>query len=159
MTRKFWFYERGEGDPDPRPLTLRSVMTQVTYTLAPGDLVMDAMHLMQDKEIRHVPIVTGEERTLVGLVTETDVLRHVLHGKGMTRDEEYHATLDMLLPLSEIMAKVLHTLPPEASVEQAVALFLEHRVHSVPVVDGQNRLQGIVTSTNLLELLRHMVSG
>ncbi|MBI3993964.1 MAG: CBS domain-containing protein [Candidatus Lambdaproteobacteria bacterium] len=157
MAAKHWFYERNEHDNGTHALTLASVMTKPVRTLTPEALVMDAMQLIREHGVRHIPIVDENSGKLVGLVTETDLLKNVLHGKSMTPDEQYHATLDMLLPLREVMVTHVQALRPEANVEKAIALFLKKKYRCVPVADSKGRLLGIVTHTDLLRLLEHVV--
>lgn len=151
-----WFYERGEGDADLRPLTVRSLMSPSPVTLAPDDLVLDAMRAMRERGVRHIPIVAKDGR-LTGLVTEVDILRKVLHGKAMTGEEKYHATLDVMLPLEDVMVRDVATLKPTELVAAAVALFLERKIRCAPIVDDAGKLQGIVTESDLMLLLKHMV--
>ena len=159
MAARHWFYERNEQGDGKQPLTLGSVMTKKVRTLAPEALVMDAMQLIREHGVRHIPIVDDANGKLVGLVTETDILKNVLHGKSMTSDERYHATLDMLLPLREVMVTPVQAMRPEANVEKAIALFLKKKIRCVPVSDSKGRLLGIVTQTDLLRLLEHVVEG
>jgi len=65
----------------------------------------------------------------------------------------------MMLPLKEVMVRAVLTLPPEATVAEAVTLFLRHKIRCAPVVDDQERLLGIVTETDLMRLMEHMVAG
>lgn len=157
MSQKHWFYERGEGDPDPRPLTVRSLMTRDVKTLTQDQLAGDAMHLIVEGQIRHIPIVDGANHKLVGLVTETDLLRKVLHGRAMNPQETYHQFLDAMLPVEDLMVKDVITLPPDAKVAEAASLFLKKQIRCVPVVDEKGKLLGIVTATDLMKLLEHMV--
>jgi CBS domain-containing membrane protein len=157
MGKTHWFYERREGDPEIRPLTVRALMRLHPLTLEDTELVMDAMRLMKEKDVRHIPIVSKGEGTLVGLITETDILNNVLHGRKMTTEEEYHATLDVMLQLKEIMVKDVMTLSPDASVAEAVALFLNHKFRCVPIVDNARKVVGILTETDLMKLLNHIV--
>ncbi len=156
MKQHHWFYERGEGDTDLRPLTLRSLMSASPVTLAPDDLVLDAMRIMRERGLRHIPIV-GQDGRLVGLVTEIDILRQVLHGKAMTGEEQYHATLDVMLPLEDVMVRDVATLTSAQPVAAAVALFLDRKIRCAPIVDDGGKLQGIVTESDLMLLLKHMV--
>jgi len=157
MSQKYWFYERGAGDPDARPLTVRSLMTTDVKTLSKDQLVGDAMHLIVEEHIRHIPIVDGPDNRLVGLLTEIDLLRKVLHGRTINPQEAYHQFLDAMLPVEDVMVKDVLTLPPEAKVAEAAALFLERKIRCVPVVDSNRKLLGIVTETDLMKLLEHMV--
>lgn len=162
MTRGYAFYEQDSGisnEVSSRPLSMKSLMTKQPFTLAPNNLARDAITLMQEKEVRHIPIVDPFSGRLEGLVTEADILRNVLHGKTLTKEERYHATLDMMLPLKEVMVRAVLTLPPEATVAEAVTLFLRHKIRCAPVVDDQERLLGIVTETDLMRLMEHMVAG
>ena len=159
MAARNWFYEGKEHSAGKQALTLASVMTQQVRTLTPEALVMDAMQLIREQGVRHIPIVVADSGKLVGLVTETDILKSVLHGKSMTSNEQYHATLDMLLPLSEVMVTQVQALRPEANVEKAIALFLKKQIRCVPVCDNKGKLLGIVTQTDLLRLLEHVVES
>jgi CBS-domain-containing membrane protein len=156
MKQHRWFYERGPGATALQPLTVRALMTPSPATLAPDDLVLDAMRLMREKGVRHIPIVNAAGQ-LKGLVTETDILRNVLHGSAMTGDEKYHATLDVMLPIEQVMVRDVATLKAGDPVERAVGLFLERKIRSAPILDDAGKVEGIVTETDLIRLLQHMV--
>jgi CBS domain-containing protein len=157
MKGRYWFYERNEGEAQARPLTLRSLMADRVETLTPQQLVGDAIRLIVEKEIRHIPVVNGPDGQLVGLVTESDLLRKVMHGRTMNLEEQYHAFLDAMLPVEDIMVREVKTLPPDAKVVEAVTLFLREKIRCVPLVDENRKLVGIVTESDLMKLLEHMV--
>jgi CBS domain-containing protein len=50
-------------------------MKKRVVTVAPDTPIKDAAHLLADKKIGCLPVVS--EGTLVGLVTTTDILRYV----------------------------------------------------------------------------------
>jgi CBS domain-containing membrane protein len=54
---------------------IKDVMKKKVITVTPETPIKDAAHLMADKKIGCVPVVT--DGTLVGLVTTTDILRYV----------------------------------------------------------------------------------
>jgi len=157
MTKTYAFYERSMGNSPPLPLSIKSLMTIHPKVLAPDDLVLDAMNLMRDLHIRHLPIVAKDTGRLEGLVTEMDILRTVLHGRSMTDEENYHATLDVMLPLSSVMVRDVITLDTSVPIADVVELFLKKQIRCVPVVDANRTLQGIVTETDLMKLLGHMI--
>ncbi|MGL6049936.1 MAG: CBS domain-containing protein, partial [Aeromonas salmonicida] len=49
-------------------MTLSEIMTEHPFTLGPENSVKQAMELMQQERIRHIPIV-DEQHHLLGLVT------------------------------------------------------------------------------------------
>ena len=61
---------------DPAKLSLREVMTERPETLRPRDGVTYAINCMTAGGYRNVPIV-DDDRTVVGVVTIWDVIRHL----------------------------------------------------------------------------------
>jgi len=58
-----------------KSVLIRDVMKKRVVTVAPETSIKDAAHLMADKKIGCVPVVS--DGTIVGLVTTTDILRYV----------------------------------------------------------------------------------
>jgi len=58
-----------------KTVLIKVVMKKKVITVAPNTKIKDAAHLMAEKKIGCVPVVSNE--TLVGLVTTTDILRYV----------------------------------------------------------------------------------
>lgn len=55
-----------------------------------------------------------------------------------------------MFSIDAIMSTDLVTLTPEATVADARSLMHTHRIHHLPVVDGDGKLVGLVTLTNVL---------
>ena len=58
-------------------LTARDLMTENPFTLSPSDSLTALYDMLDDKRIRHVPVV-DDEGLFVGLVTHRDLARHAL---------------------------------------------------------------------------------
>jgi CBS domain-containing membrane protein len=58
-----------------KSVPIKDIMRKHVVTMAPDTPIKDAAHLMADKKIGCVPVLS--EGALVGLVTTTDVLRYV----------------------------------------------------------------------------------
>jgi CBS domain-containing protein len=58
-----------------KTVMIKDVMKKRVITVAPDTPIKDAVHLMADKKIGCVPVVS--DGVVVGLVTTTDVLRYV----------------------------------------------------------------------------------
>lgn len=56
-----------------------------------------------------------------------------------------------MLTARDIMSKKIHTVTPEMSVDDLARTFMEKSVSTVPVVDGEGQLIGIVSATDLIE--------
>jgi len=98
--------------------------------------IVEAARVMHKNDVGDV-LVT-EDGKLAGLVTDRDiVVRAVAEG----RDPESTA-------VSEVCTSDVHTLSPDDSVEDAVALIREHDVRRVPVVEDGKPV-GIITMGDL----------
>jgi acetoin utilization protein AcuB len=98
--------------------------------------IQEAMALMKQKSIRHLPVV-DQEMKLLGWITDAD-LRGVLIASML---EE--------LTLEDVMIRKPFTVHPEMQIEDAARILLEKRVGGLPIVkDGT--LVGIITVADIL---------
>jgi CBS domain-containing protein len=59
----------------------------------------------------------------------------------------------------ELMTKPVRTVSPDMDVQDLAALMAEEGVNPVPVVDDEGRLVGIVSRTDLLNLIEQAGTG
>ncbi len=111
----------------------------------------EAMTVCLQHRVRHLPVVDGGER-LVGLVTDRDLRVFISHRLGtMMENNADRETLHRRVHV--MMVRRVVTATPQTSVAEAALLMLQNHVGSLPVVDGSQRLVGIVTTHDLLALL------
>ncbi len=55
-----------------------------------------------------------------------------------------------MLKAKDIMTKDVITIRSEATVEELARLLMEHRISGVPVVNDENKIEGIVTENDLI---------
>jgi CBS domain-containing membrane protein len=119
-------------------------MTTDLITVPPDATLADAVKLMKDHRIRHLPVVERENK-LVGLLTQTDVLAAT---DSKLREEDNRIRPNEVL-VRDVMITRIATIDRNASLRRA-ALFLEsHRIGCLPVVTG-DRLVGIITDTDFV---------
>ena len=63
------------------------------------------------------------------------------------------------LTVKEIMTTNVFTISAEAPLEDAALIMRAHKVGSVPVVDGNNNLVGIITETDIFDALLHALGA
>ncbi|MCE5335740.1 MAG: CBS and ACT domain-containing protein [Desulfobacteraceae bacterium] len=98
--------------------------------------IQEALALMKQESIRHLPVVDSEKK-LLGWVTDAD-LRGVLIASML---EE--------LTLEDVMIRKPFTVHPEMPLEEAARILLDRRVGGLPIVkDGI--LVGIITVVDIL---------
>ena len=131
----------------PRELEVRDLMTDRVFTLKPTDTLEELYELMDEKHVRHVPIV-DREGDLVGLVTHRDLSRSVLgpqEGLPLNVQEE----ILRRRKVREIMATEVDTIEPDEPLEEAAEMLLENKIGCVPVVEGEH-LVGILTEADFV---------
>jgi acetoin utilization protein AcuB len=122
------------------------IMKTPVVTLQPTNTIAEAIQLVRQLRIRHIPIVDAENH-VVGIVTDRD-LRDA--SPSIFRLHEHLE--DLQKPLSTIMKTDVIVGHPLDFVEEVAVLFYEHKISCLPIVqDG--KLVGIVTETDLLYTL------
>ena len=122
------------------------IMTAHPTTVQVGQPLSDASQIMHEGGFHHLPVLDGDR--LVGMVTSTDLLR-VTYAYG-TDPRQTDAVLDHTMKLSDLMQPKLTVMTPEHTVRDAVETLAEGRFHSLPVVDAEGQLVGIVTTRDVL---------
>jgi CBS domain-containing protein len=126
-------------------MKLAELATRKVITLSTTEPIARALVLMQEEEIRHIPIL--RTRVPVGMVSDHDVLAYVgwLH-RGRSGPATHTARVE------KIMTSPLVSLSPEDPIENAARLMLNRRIGAVALMDGDH-LAGIVTETDLLRFI------
>lgn len=130
---------------------IRSIMTKKPEVVKPNDTMEEVRKIFEKRGFHHVPVVEGGK--LVGLVSYTDYLqliRSVFDNSQEVRLNErvLHAT-----EVADVMTKNVLCLYQEDSVETALRIFKANQFHSLPVVDDQQHLVGIITTYDLMKVL------
>ncbi|WP_160724023.1 acetoin utilization AcuB family protein [Bacillus sp. USDA818B3_A] len=127
-------------------MIIEEIMKTDVAVLFPTDTIADAIHLMDARKIRHIPII-DQNRHLQGLVTVTQIRE--------ATPSIFHANEhpeDLKKPLEAIMKKNVITGHPLDFVEEAAGLFYDHKISCIPIINDQ-KLIGIVTETDLLRTM------
>jgi CBS domain-containing membrane protein len=98
---------------------------------------------------RHLP-VTDEDR-LIGLVTERDLLACSTSDLLPHRESADRFLLERFR-VHDVMVRNVVTVSPQTSLHAAGKLLLEQRFGCLPVVDEENKLVGILTSSDFVKL-------
>ncbi|MEK3933851.1 acetoin utilization AcuB family protein [Sporosarcina sp. FSL W7-1349] len=123
-------------------MLIEEIMKTDLITLGPDDTVKDALQIMRDERIRHIPIVSTDG-TVVGIISDRDLKTNT--PTLVNEQDKRHYDL----PLSQIMTKNPIIGHPMDFVEEVAVLFYENQIGSLPIVSN-NQLVGIITETDLL---------
>jgi acetoin utilization protein AcuB len=127
-------------------MIIEEIMISDVCTLEKENTIEDAIQLMREKRIKHIPIVDGENH-LVGIVTDRDIKECT---PSIFYCEEHKEVLNK--QLESVMKTEVITGHPLDFVEEVAAIFYESRIGCLPIIKDK-RLVGIVTQTDLLHTL------
>ncbi len=119
---------------------LRAKSLQGVITARPTDRMTEVIATMKRHDISQMPVVDEAER-LVGLVTEVDLLKHML------AEQHEHTPDETIAP---IVGPPPPTFPPYALLDEVLPVLLDRQV--VVVVDGQRPI-GILTKIDVLDFI------
>ncbi len=98
-------------------------------------LLQDAVQLMKDHNIRHLPVMDADQ--MVGFVTESDV-----------RQFSFPSMVEEI-PIHQVMLTNPLTIDAEDSIEVAARMIKDNKIGGLPVVKGEE-LVGVITYTDIL---------
>jgi len=118
-----------------------SIMTTEYVSLRPHMTVEEAILRIRrqgvDKETIYTCYVLAKDRTLIGLVTVKDLL--------LADDDE--------MKISDIMLTNLISVTTQTDQEEVARMFSKYNFLALPVVDGENRMVGIVTFDDAMDVM------
>ncbi|MEP7357266.1 MAG: cystathionine beta-synthase [Anaerolineales bacterium] len=108
-------------------------------TVQPDEPVSQVIHKLKEHDISQLPVV-GSDGEFLGLVTEVDLLNHLVLGDGR----------GLKKGLLDLIRAEVATLGPDAPLESLMSVFVNRQV-AVVMEDG--RLTGILTKIDILDYL------
>jgi len=144
------------------------IMNRRPITVDAEATIAEAARLMLRHRISGLP-VTGPDGTVVGMLTEGDLLRRaetgtarrrphwleLLIGPGRLADDYVAAHARRV---NEAMTAGVVSIGPREPLEAVVRLMERHRVKRLPVIDEKRRLVGIVSRADLVRALANKLA-
>ncbi len=131
---------------------LSEIMHRDLVTVDKGASLRRARRILNQHRIRHLLVMDGKR--LVGILTDRDLRTAAPSSKSPLTLSEREEFMDEL-KVVEVMSRRLITASPDTTVREAARVMVSEKIGCLPVGNG-NQLVGIVTETDLLEML---VSG
>ncbi len=132
---------------------ITSIMTSQVISAEKNDDIRKVLKLIRDNKIRHLPIV--QNRKCVGIVSKSDINRLTFSGLMDGQEEADEAILEML-NLSHVMSHKPRVVNADHTIRDVAEIFANEEFHALPVVDKDENLTGIVTTTDLIKFLLKM---
>jgi CBS domain-containing protein len=141
---------------------VRDIMTPFPIAVRSNATPRELARILTEHEISGVPVIEGDN-IVIGVVSKSDLLQwcvrgglgfgasnllvSLAEGGNGTRLEAFDLAI-----VADFMTSTAITAQPCEQVWVIAERMVKHQVHRVIVVDGEGRLQGIVTSMDLLRV-------
>jgi acetoin utilization protein AcuB len=143
----------GPADPEESPMTsVQEIMTRDVAFVGANATIADALQVMHDADIRHVPVL--EDGELIGILSDRD-LRMLAPWWRSGDSEAAEVSPPLARAVSSVMSSDVQTVTADDDVVDAVDLMIDHKIGAVPVIDPNTReLLGIVSYVDALRVAR-----
>lgn len=124
-------------------------MTKKVYAVEPGSYLSDALSLMKEKGVKHIPVMKNGK--LRGVLSDRDI-KEYSPSKATSLDiYELHYLLAKT-KIKEIMKMKVITTTSATPVEEAAMLMLDNSIGCLPVLD-EGKLVGIISDKDIFRAL------
>lgn len=130
------------------------IMHTHLVTVPPDTSLRKAKEIIEEKQINHLLVVNKNE-DLVGIVSDRDVRQSWASPATSLSVHELNYLLTQLT-VEAIMVKKIITISPGTTIERAAFIMQENRINALPVIESE-KLIGIITSTDVMEVLLHSI--
>ncbi|MBT4482980.1 MAG: CBS domain-containing protein [Candidatus Latescibacteria bacterium] len=142
--------------------TARDIMTRNVIIVDENTAINDLIEIFLEHKISCVPVV-NKEKKLVGIVTKTDVLSHLLdidldvslkvHLKDIVESIPEHGDIDIStetdLNAVNIMTPNPITASENTSIESLAKIMIDHNIHRL-IIEKDSAIVGIISTLDIL---------
>ena len=133
-------------------MTAGALMTTYPVTVTTQATIAEALDLMRDLDIRHIPVV--ERGALVGMLSDRD-LAYLDVGAMLTDEGAETLRRELTTPVVKAMRSDVICVEPETALSDVVGLLIEHKIGAVPVVHPDTHaVVGIVSYIDVLRAVQ-----
>lgn len=122
-------------------LSLKDHMSRKLQVISEDDTVDNALHIMRNNWIRHLPVLDRNNEMVIGMISERDLL----------------VAPTTQAPVRTIMSTPVKIFDINTSVDSIVHAMVEEKISAYLITDNEE-VVGIVTSEDMLVLLEDLLT-
>lgn len=142
----------------------KDIMTKHVATIRSQETVHDALLLMAENRLATLPVV-NQSGKCVGMISQSDIVAEAREKDVEDTEVTSRNAMDLLFGgvlldeitnerVDDIMSEKIVMAAPDEPVTEVADKMLEAEIHHIPVVDGNDRLVGIISTMDILAALR-----
>lgn len=134
---------------------IRDHMTPSPITVTPEQNVAEAIGILQQYNIRHLPVVDNQG-VLQGILSDRDL--RSARPSTVARSKERGTVEEQVnnTPISVLMTRAPLFLVPNATLDDALLLFESRKIGALPVVNEEEKVVGVFTTADLMNAYRSL---
>jgi CBS domain-containing protein len=129
-------------------IPISKIMSTDIVTVYKKQSLHEVAQLINEKSIRHVPVVSGNK--IVGMLSKTDLDK--ISFVNTVDGEQLTTLMYDVLTIAQVMTKNVLTIEHKDTIYDAALLLSKNEFHALHVMD-EEELVGIVTTTDLIKFL------
>jgi len=131
-------------------MTIDTIMSRNIVTVEMDDPLKVVQEIFDHVHFHHLLVI--ERHKLVGVISDRDLLRAISPNIG-THSETDHDTHTLNKRVHQIMSHKPVTLPANAGIFEAIAIFNQHNISCIPVIDSGQQPIGIISWRDILKMI------
>ena len=136
---------------------VKDLMSRNVITITESMPFTYACRLFTNLHFHHLPVKDNDGH-LIGLFSTTDAI-YALNNKLLQHAIHSEDDVNKLIKVEDVMTSDnLFTLKPHDNIELAIELFQNQRIHSIPMLDDDKKIVGILTSNDILASFRRLIA-
>lgn len=124
---------------------VKEIMSSPVLAMTPDASLRDVWNEMQNRGIQHIPVV--QNGVLAGIVSLQALLRQVI------LNDQNLIVRSSGANLGDIATEEVLTTTPNTDIRQVAFMMTQYRIGSLPVLDEQGEMVGIITRSDLIKRL------
>ncbi len=125
-------------------MTVESLMIVDVHCITTDMTVHDSIGRFLEHGISGAPVVDSVKK-VISVISQSDLMK-LAATKGLQKT--IGSSLDVLPPSNKLVS-----LPRTATFAELYRKFLSHPVHRIIIIDGNGRLQGLISRSTVLKIL------
>ena len=131
---------------------IMAIASRDVISIPPSKSIKDTAKVMMEHEFRRLPITDPGSGKVLGIVTVMDILDFFGGGSKFNiiekkYEDNFLAAINE--PVREIMTRDVVSLSKKASIGETIETMLSNQLGAIPLVDGDDKLVGIVTERDI----------
>ena len=122
-------------------------MTANPFTVTPDVSIPDALAVMEEHVVRHLPVV--DAGAVVGVISRNDIAA-ASPSKATTLSAQEATYLISKLRVAKVMSRPAVVISPDALLEEAATVLRDGKIEMLPVV-ADGALVGVITESDILD--------